>query len=173
MLLWRSTVAFLLTNCPIFSGWFALVNLKLRRLAAVSATTIFSRNANRYTCKANLWLIIHQSYKVCVPERWKKVYCTACMLFVDIYLIQRICGLPDWKDLNKAYCTLIILATQMHKNSLLIFKKGVGLAIFSLIYRGPQRQRGRYTKLRSSKSKQHGEAIYDDLGKNSQVYHKT
>lgn len=123
MLLWR-TVAFLLTNCPIFSGWFALVNLNLRRHAAVSATTVFSRNANGYTCKANLWLIIQPFYTVCVPERWKKVYCTACMLFVDVALIQNICGLAEWKDLNKAYCTLII-PQHSSMRTLLIFKKVV------------------------------------------------
>lgn len=69
---WSSTVGFLLTNCPIFCGSFALVNLKLCRHVAETATTVFSRNANRYTCKANLWLIIQPSYKVWVPERWKK-----------------------------------------------------------------------------------------------------
>lgn len=53
------------------------------------------------------------------------------MLFVDVVLIQNICRLPEWKDLNKAYCTLIILQQhKKHMDPLLIFKKVLVLQFF-------------------------------------------
>lgn len=59
------------------------------------------------TRRANLWLIIQPSYKVCVPERWKSV--THSM---DAHSLRNNNGehwrVSNGRDLNKAYCTLII-----------------------------------------------------------------
>lgn len=46
------------------------------------------------------------------------------MLFVDIALIENICGMLEWKDLNKPHCTLInYTAAEKHKDFLLTFEK--------------------------------------------------
>lgn len=148
MLLCRRTVAFLLTNCPIFSGWFALVNLKLRRHAAVSATTIFSRNANRNTCKANFWLIIQPAYKtmsLSAGERKKSVMHSIYAHWRQNFKTEHL-----WfARLEGSYCTLIILQQRSTKARCLCLKFDLVWQILPFIY---EKDKGYiwYTRLCSS-----------------------
>ena len=53
-------------------------------MLAVSATKVFSRNANRYTCKANPPANYTAGLQHVSLRAGKKLNAQACLLFVDI-----------------------------------------------------------------------------------------